>query len=172
MWLLHRTLECKTALCRLLSHWQHENVDDEALELLEESNMIKLRLTAEQARIAFCFIQVKRPFALPQHMAGHCSLIPLVFHKQRRSLQQQVNMLSQENNRLEQELEEAQERGDSAMLQVNAACRACAQTALLIAWTQVSQTRSECAQVKQNHAFILQLAILTQSDHTGAAKTG
>jgi hypothetical protein len=114
----------------LLSHWQHENVDDEALELLEESNMINLRLTAEQARTAFCFIQVKRSFALPQHIAGHWSLILLFFLKQRRSLQQQVNMLSQENSRLEQELEEARERGDSAMLQVNAACRTCAQTAL------------------------------------------
>jgi hypothetical protein len=49
---------------------------------------------------------------------------------QRRSLQQQVNMLSQENSRLEQELEEAQERGDSAMLQVNAPYHDCGSTAL------------------------------------------
>jgi hypothetical protein len=44
---------------RLLAHWQHETVDDEALELLEESNMIKLHLTSEQARAAFCFVQVQ-----------------------------------------------------------------------------------------------------------------
>ena len=37
---------------------------------------------------------------------------------QRRSLQQHVNMLSEEVRRLEQELDEAHERGDSAMLQV------------------------------------------------------
>jgi hypothetical protein len=42
----------------LLSHWQHENVNDDALELLEESNMIKLRMTMEQARSGFCFLQV------------------------------------------------------------------------------------------------------------------
>ncbi len=44
---------------RLLSHWQHESVDDSALELLEESNMVKLSLTPEQARMAFGFIQVQ-----------------------------------------------------------------------------------------------------------------
>jgi hypothetical protein len=49
----------KQCFCRLLSHWQHENVDDDALELLEESNMLTLRLTQEQARSAFCFIQVR-----------------------------------------------------------------------------------------------------------------
>ncbi len=37
---------------------------------------------------------------------------------QRRALQQQVNLLGQEVSRLEQELDEAQERGDRAMLQV------------------------------------------------------
>jgi hypothetical protein len=45
---------------RLLVHWQHENVDDDALELLEESNMIDLRMTPDQARVALCFIQVPR----------------------------------------------------------------------------------------------------------------
>jgi hypothetical protein len=50
---------------RLLSHWQHESVDDDALELLEESNMVKLSLTPEQARLAFGFIQVQ--LSLPMH---------------------------------------------------------------------------------------------------------
>jgi hypothetical protein len=50
----------KLCLRSLLLHWQHENVDDDALELLEESNMINLRLTPEQARVAFCWIQVPR----------------------------------------------------------------------------------------------------------------
>ena len=43
---------------RLLPHWQHESVDDNALELLEEGNLMQLRLTAEQARLAHCFLQV------------------------------------------------------------------------------------------------------------------
>ena len=123
-------------LRRLLSHWQHENVDDDSLELLEESNMIKLRMTIEQARSGFCFLQVRLgPSAL--HIAAQCpSLLCLcrhhpctssthppadfLCHPQRRSLQQQVNMLSEEVRRLEQELDEARERGDAAMLQASA----------------------------------------------------
>jgi hypothetical protein len=99
---------------RLLSHWQHKGVDDDALDLLEESNMIQLRLSSEQARVAFCFLQV--PPYNSHDCAEHYALPTVAL--QRRALQQQVNTLSQELRRVEHELDEAQERGDSAMLQV------------------------------------------------------
>jgi hypothetical protein len=49
---------------------------------------------------------------------------------QRRSLQHQVSMLSEEVRRLELELDEARERGDSAMLQARKSRRAIATMAL------------------------------------------
>ena len=58
------------------------------------------------------------PFLLSLTIDNPCPL-------QRRALQQQVNLLSQEVSRLEHELDESQERGDSAMLQASGACYEC-----------------------------------------------
>ena len=48
------------------------------------------------------------------------------FLLQRRALEQQLNVLSQEVGRLEQELDQALERGDTAMLQARVCARAAA----------------------------------------------
>ena len=67
---------------------------------------------------------------------------------QRRTLQQQVDLLSQEVSRLEQELDEAQERGDRAMLQANHSDHAHELTCH--SFVQVSQAKAECAQVARH----------------------